>query len=174
MTVSHTSKTTTIWDYTHTDTDNISDPTDKKLYIISNSYADGSGNNQMQDMFRIEVTISPGGDNEDSYDLAGGVVDAFGNTLTFATIKKLILLNTATVSGDDLRLGGLVSGTTGSLITDLFGAVDGGVTVKAGGSVNIEAPLTGYTVTGGSADILAISNDGVNDVTYQLLIGGTR
>jgi len=174
MTISHSSVSQHIWDYRHIDSDSISSPVDKKRFIYTNTYADGSGNNQMQDMVRYEATVGVGEGTEDTYDLAGGVLDAFGNTITFATIKKILLINNSTTSGEDIRLGGPIAGTTGNLITSIFGDVTGGVTVKAGGSVSIEAPLIGYAVTGGSADVLVVSNEGTGSITYQLLIGGTR
>ena len=174
MTVSHTSTSYHIWEYQHTDADSISTPSDIKRFLVANSYTDGSGNNQMQDMVRFEATVSIGEGNEATYDLAGGVLDVFGNTITFATVKKILLINNSTTSGEDIRLGGPVAGTTGNLITSIFGDVTGGATAKAGGVINIEAPLTGYAVTGGSADVLVVSNEGTGDITYQLLIGGTR
>ena len=174
MAVSHESKSYHTWDYQHSDGDNISTPIDNKRYVVPFSYTDGSGDNQMQDMIRVEATVSIGEGNEVTYDLAGGVTDAFGNTITFATIKKIMIYNKATSSGEDLRIGGPTTGTTGALITDLFGDITGGINLRAGGVFSLETPLTGWTVTGGSADVLVISNEGTADITYELLIGGTR
>lgn len=175
MTVEHTSKILTIWDFNHKDTDDISTPSDTKRFIISQDIADGSGDDQMQDMFRVQASVSPGEGNEDTYDLAGGVTDAFGNTLEFATVKRILIYNTATTAGEDLTVGGPTGGTTGALITDVFdGDNDSRVKIRAGGVLDLWTRLTGYTVTGGSADVLVIKNIGVAAITYQLLIGGTR
>src|SRR5690606_13677778 len=129
--------------------------------------------NEAQDQYRIQATVSTR--EEDAYDLAGGVSDVFGNTLTFATIKQILVYNRSTTDGDDLIVGGNGSPTTGALITDLFpGGTDAGIKVLAGGFFVIAAPYTGYAVTGGSADILRIYNDGVGAITYDLIVKGTR
>jgi hypothetical protein len=59
-------------------------------------------------------------------------------------------------------------------MTDLFdGDGDSRVKVKAGGAIHLIAPLTGYTVTGGSADIIIIENIGSGSITYDLIVKGT-
>jgi len=175
MTVSHESVLNLLWQYKHSDGDNLSTPSDNGVFQFQQKFADGSGNNQMQDMYRVQGSVSPGEGNEDTYDLAGGIVDEFGNTITLATLKLLVVVNNATTNGEDITIGGPSGGTTGSLITDLFdGDNDSRIKVKADGFEIIGTRRTGYTVTGGSDDILVITNGGTAAISYDLYVAGTR
>lgn len=175
MTVAYSGQFQIIDKWTHTDNNNISVPTDQQRYIFTKTFTDGSGDDQNQDQFHGQRTVSPGEGNDDLLDLAGVLTDAFGNTLTFATIKKIILINNATTAGEDLRLGGPSAGTTGSLISDLFdGDTGAGLKIRAGYGFALCGGLAGYTVTGGSADILVVTNRGTGNITYDIIIAGTR
>lgn len=174
MTITHSSKFRLIDHYDHQDSNSVDVAKQNLAYEFSVDFADGSGSNQMQDMYTAQRTVSIGEGNEDTLDLAGGLVDRFGNTLTFATIKKLIIVNKATAAGEDLRVGGSGAATTGNLITALFGDAVGGINIKATFGFSLVGGGTGYTITGGSADVLVISNEGTGDITYDIIIGGTR
>jgi len=175
MTVAFSGTFRIIDEWVHTDSNNVSTPADRANYRFFQPYTDGSGDDQMQDQYVNQATVSIGEGNEDQYDLAGGLVDVFGNTLTFATIKKLIIINTSTTAGEDLTIGGPSGGTTGALITDLFdGDSDSRLKIKAGYGFALGGGEAGYTVTGGSADVLVVTNAGTGDITYDIIIAGTR
>ena len=123
----------------------------------------------------------------DQLDLAGGLTDRFGNTLTFAEIKALMVVNrgvvagdaddeTATVtSGEDILVGGVGSNAWASLFN---GDVDAKVLVRSGGALLLCAPYDGYSVSPGTADILEIEHNGSaasgGDISYDIAIWGVQ
>lgn len=149
--------------------------TDKQDFQIDISFTNGDGDNEIDAVFHIQATLPTR--EEHTYDLAGGVTDAFGNTLTFAEVKELTVYNQSTTDGDNLLIGGIGSATTGALLTSIFqGGGDAGSVAKASGHFSISAPLTGFAVTGGSADILSIYNNGTSGggITYDLIVKGVK
>jgi hypothetical protein len=173
MAISHESRLRVIDAWKHRDTDDISTVIDDTQFVFEMSLEDGNGSNQAQDMYRARRSI-PSND-EDILDLAGSLVDKYGNTLTFATIKQITIVNLAGTAGENLLVGGGPGATGGALITDLFdGESDGRIKIQAGGVFLIATPLAGYTVTGGSADLLWIRNDGTDTIEYDIVIKGTR
>ncbi len=169
----HSSKLTIRNKWRNTNANGISTPVDAGDYSKTIALADGDGDNEAQDQFNVHGTVLP--NDDDAYDLAGGVTDEFGDTLTFATIKEIMLVNLATEVGHDLVLGAGGHPTGGALATSIFdGDVGGGNRIKAGGYLVLGAPLTGYAVTGGSADILRVYNAGSVAIEYDLIIKGTR
>lgn len=176
MTVSFSGTFRIIDEWVHSDSNSVSTPKDTTNYRFFQPFTDGSGDDQMQDQYVAQATVSAGVDvKEDSYDLAGGLIDVFGNTLTFATMKKLIIINRSTTAGEDLTIGGPSAGTTGALVTDLFdGDSDSRLKIKAGYGFALGGGEAGYTVTGGSADVLVVTNAGTGDITYDIIIAGTR
>lgn len=153
-------------------TDDISAPVDDTEYPEDFSFANGGGDSEIRYMFRERRTLL--GNSEQAYDLAGGLVDVFGDTLTMTTLKQLVIYNRNTGSGEDLKFGQLASPTSGNLLSEIFdGDTDVRVKIKAGARFDLLAPLTGYTITGGSADVLLVSNEGAAAVTYDIIIKGT-
>jgi hypothetical protein len=174
MAVTHSStlRIDDAWDNTD-NANGVSTTRDKLNHTQKYEFADGSGDNQAQEQYHVSASVSPGGDNVVTYDLAGGVLDVFGNTLTLATVKQIRLINKATTNGEDITFGG-ETGTTGNLFDDFFdGDADSRIKIKAGGEVCVVAPLTGYTITGGTADIIVIENIGTAAITFELVIKGT-
>lgn len=173
MSVSHKSRLFVDDYYTHTNADNISTPTDQKEYQYTLEFANGSGDSQAQDMWRSQRTVLA--NDYDSIDFAGSLTDVFGNTLTFTKIKQILIVSTSTTDGDDIEVGGQHTATGGNLMSELFsGQTDSSIRVKAGGIFLIACPYTGYTVTGGSADVLLVKNVGTNSVTYEIIVKGIR
>lgn len=158
------------WDYRNIDDlgttrDDVSDE-----YKID--WENGTGDNQVNGMYRRVETLLP--NTETALDMAGSLVDVFGQTLTFATIKEIKLVNTGTAAAQIIKFGQLGTPTSGNLLTDIFdGLTTARLKVLAGGMLHLVAPLTGYTVTGGSADVILISNEGAAAVGYEIVIKGT-
>ena len=174
MTVTHSSRIQVIDNWNHQNSSDVSVLSDKKgdtLYDIT--FADGSGTNQAQDLFHDRRTVNS--NEEDNLDLNGALSDAFGNTLSMVTIRQLVFTNNATLSGEDLVIGGPVGPSAGALLTDLFdGDNESRFKVKSGGAAMFVAPIAGYAVTGGSADIIRVFNIGTGPITYDVIIKGTR
>lgn len=174
MTVSHTSRIQVINTWTHENSSDISVISDKKNTILyQKDFTDGTGTNQAQDMFHSRRSVNS--NEEDNLDLNGVLTDVFGNTLTFATIREIAFVNNATSSGEDIVIGGPTGPSAGALLTDLFdGDNESRFKVKSGGMVMFVAPIAGYTVTGGSADIIRVFNIGTGPISYDVIVKGTR
>ncbi len=130
------------------------------------AFADGTGANQADRVFTDRRTL--GASATEDLDLAGVLVDAFGATITFAKIKAIIVkaadANTNDVQVTRPAANGVV----------LFLAASDGLNVKPGGAFVWVAPGTGVTVTGGTGDLLTITNSaGTTAVTYDVVIIGT-
>lgn len=124
----------------------------------STTYVTLSGNSAWWD------TRTLGGTASEDIDLAGGVADVYGRTLTFTTITSLSVFNTGTTGGP-IRIGGATaSGWVGP-----FGTTADFVSVGRGFSY--QQASSGWAVTAGSADILRIATTGVG-TNYNIIITG--
>lgn len=134
---------------------------------LSQAFANGGAANQA--LYIFQDTRSVAASTDDDIDLAGSLSDAFGNTLTFATIKAIIV-SAASTNGGMLELGG--DSSTG--VAGLFGATADYINIAPGGFFVISNPsAAGYAVTATSADILRISNaDSGAAASYNIIIIG--
>ena len=105
--------------------------------------------------------------NED-LDLAGGLLDPLGATLTFVDVVA-ILLRAAAANANLVNMKpATVSGFLGP-----FGDASDVVSVQPGGVALFVAPNAGWPVTAGTGDLLNIANGGsVTPVTYDIIIVG--
>ena len=125
----------------------------------------GTGNNQASKVFADQRSLNA--TTAEDLDLAGGSLpDPVGVALTFATVKAL-LVRSADANVGVLRVGGDAN------FVPLFGAAADFIIVNPGGTLLLVAPLTGYTVTGGSGDIIQVENTGASAATYDIIIIGT-
>lgn len=133
----------------------------------SQSLASGTGAAAADMIWTDERTIVASGN--DDLDLAGVLVGAFGNTLTFAKIKAIMVV-AAEGNTNDVVIGGI--GATG--FVGPFGANTHTIAVKPGGVFVIGHPGTGWTVTASTGDILRIANSSSGtSVTYKIVVIGT-
>lgn len=142
-------------------------PTLKKVQALAN----GTGANQADLLFVDERTVGDGAN--DDLDLAGVLSDAHGQTITFAEIVGLIVVNEAidgTANTTDLTIGGGSNPFVGFLggTTPTIGPIKPGgcFALFAGDAAGIGA------VTASTADILRISNSAGASATYQIAILG--
>lgn len=108
----------------------------------------------------------------DNLDLAGGLVDGLGNTLTFATLKlALVAIVAPDYATKSLRVGPQGQsnpflgawGGTGATVYKAFNVWD----------LTVYSPTTGYTVTAGTGDIFPVYNPSAISVDYTILLVGT-
>lgn len=127
----------------------------------------GTGASQADKIFHDTRTLAPSATED--LDLAGGLTDALGATLTFARIKALIV---AAASGNTNNV--LVGGAAANQFTNWVADVSDKITVRPGGLFVLAAPdATAYAVTGGTGDLLRIGNSaGSTSVTYDIIIIG--
>jgi len=129
--------------------------------------ANGTGLDQADLMFSDQRTLGPS--TSEDLDLAGSLTDAFGNTISFARIKLLALF-AAVANGDNLHVGAASLNQWATL----FGAGTDLLVLRPGGAIIAFAPdATGYTVTAGTGDLLAIDNqDAGGSATYDIILVG--
>lgn len=111
-----------------------------------------------------------GGGATQSFDLAGGVTNSFGATLTFSRVKLMqicpsnSMANPQTVLLRPAHANGFASWQSGT---------NDGQRVFAGGAWAVMAPTTNaYAVTAGTGDLLEIVNESTNAASYFLYIAG--
>jgi hypothetical protein len=136
-------------------------------YTVARPFSTGTGDGQTDLAFTDTRTLSASA--TENLDLAGGLTDALGNTLTFASIKALIVV-AAAGNTNDVVVGGAASNAWAAPFGDATDAVKvppGGVLVLA------DFGATGFAVTAGTGDILKVANGGSGTpVSYDLLIVG--
>jgi hypothetical protein len=134
-------------------------------------WATGTSDGQINLVWSDRIALAASGTT--TLDLAGGLTDAFGHTLTFTVIKLLIVRNRNIVAGDNLKVGPAASNGWVGFWLD---ATDRNL-VKAGiaghpGLLILYEPA-GIAVTGGTGDNLIITELGAaNTLNYDILIAG--
>lgn len=127
---------------------------------------DGSGSGQANKVYLATRTLASAAN--DDLDLAGGLTDPFGVTLTFATIKAIVVRADPANTTELQVRPGASNGFVGP-----FGAAGQHVHVRAGGALVFAAPQTGWTVTAGTGDILRVTNAAGASAIYSIEIVGT-
>lgn len=159
---------TTRWAYKNDDV--ISPVKDTQaLKILAQVWTNGTGPNQTNFMYRARRTVTLATTTDD-IDLAGVLTDVFGDTINFAHIKEIVILNRATVSGEDLLIGGAAANPWNQPFNGSGTAKDdcwaSGIWVRS-------APLSGIPVTAGSSDTLRVTHNGsADDIDYDIVIKG--
>lgn len=136
---------------------------------IKTELTDGTGSGQANSMWLDERTINAS--SNDDLDLAGGLTNVYGETITFTAIKVLLIAIDSPDGTKSVRLGPAnVSngwqgpwGGTGATVYETIH--DWSVKSNKYG---------GWSVTAGTGDILRITNpSGSASVTYRILLIGT-
>lgn len=135
---------------------------------------------------KTEITLTPGtssgnanlifmdtrtlsASSTENLDLAGGLTDPLGATLTFVTVKA-IYVNASSANTNNVVVGGAGSNT----LLGIFSDATDKIIVKPGGVFMWVAPATGATVTASTGDILLVANSSSgSSVTYDIVIIGT-
>lgn len=137
-------------------------------FTSSTTFSNGTGDDQANRAFVDTRTLAASSSEE--LDLAGGLTDAFGNTLTFTKVKALII-TAADANTNQVHVGGAASNG----ITSFCVAANDIMRVMPGGTLAMIAPQNaGYFVVAGTGDLLKIANSaGGTSVTYTIIIIGT-
>lgn len=139
-----------------------------KVDLIKNiAFTSGTGANQIDLLWTDQRTLSAS--TGEDLDLAGSLTDAFGTTLTFASIKVIYVFSAA-ANGDNLLVGGAAT----NAVSTIFSDTSDELVLAPGGTVLITNPsATGYAVTASTADLLRIENsDSGASATYDIIIAG--
>lgn len=148
-----------------TGTADLSVPRDLLNYVFTQELTSGTSSGQVDISFHDTRTLTSG--SSENIDLAGTLTDSFGQTVSFAKVKVLMIRNKSTAR--TLTVGGAASNG----FTSWVGSADDTVKVQPGGVFLLVAPGTGYTVTSNTGDILKIANDAGSTCDYDLIVLGT-
>jgi hypothetical protein len=104
------------------------------------------------------------------FDLAGALTDFFGNTITFAKVKGIVLTHSSSTTATSVSLDGSVT----NAFKTYLGGTNPTVKVNNGYSFALMgSDATGYAVTAGTGDVLRVlNNDGTNTATVSLVVYG--
>jgi hypothetical protein len=138
-------------------------------YQQSLGLGSGTGAGQADKLWMSGARTLAASANED-LDLAGTLVDALGATLTLARVKGIIIA-ASSANTNDVQVGGAAANGFISWV----GSATDKVKVKPGGVFALFAPdATAYPVTGGTADLLRVTNGGAGtSVTYDVIVLGS-
>lgn len=130
------------------------------------TFTNGTAADQANMMFSDDRQIS--GSGSDDLDLAGSLTDAFGTTITFTSIKAIIIKADAD-NGNNLSIGGDATAPFSTLFAD--GSDE--LILAPGGTLCLVNPnANGYAVTATTADILEITNADSSAANYEITIIG--
>jgi hypothetical protein len=132
---------------------------------LTRTITDGTGAGQCNKWYRAYRTLAAGA--ADNLDLAGSLLDPFGNTLTFTGIKYIaIALISASANGTNKL-------TIGNATNPWIGPMGASGTIDVFDALELYHPGTsGWAVTAATGDILKINNGGAASITYCILIAG--
>lgn len=125
----------------------------------------GTGINQAQHVWSDQRVLGSGA--TETLDMSGLLDNAFGVPVAF-TFLRLILVTTSVTSTGLLYIGPNVSN---GLLTPWSGNAADRDRIPPGGLLVKYAPIGGYAVTAGTADLLFATASG-GSVTYQITIVG--
>jgi hypothetical protein len=130
--------------------------------------ANGTDADEADKIFHDRRTLVASDSEE--HDLAGGLTDAFGDVITLARMKVL-LIYADPANVNDVVVGGAAAN---ALVTP-FGDPTDKVKVRPGGLLILVAPdVVAYGITAATADLLKVANGGGGtSVTYDIVIIGT-
>lgn len=128
---------------------------------------DGAGANQANLFWTDQRTLAASA--SENLDLAGGLTDAFGATLTFVRVKGIII-EAAAANTNSVVVGGHGSAAFVNWVSD---ATDKLVVRPNTVFALLSGDATAYAVTATTGDMLTITNSaGGTSVTYKITIIG--
>lgn len=130
----------------------------------SRNLPDGNTSGTNNKLFQRKKTLATA--TNDDFDLAGALVDDFGQPLVFAAVMGILL------KADDANTGNLTFGGATNAFSSAFGAATHTLILQPKGIIALIAGDSGYTVTAGTADILRVGNASGATQAYELTIVG--
>lgn len=131
-----------------------------------NRFTNGNGAKQANMCFADTRTVAAS--NSEDLDLAGGLTSALGDTITFTSVKGIVIHAHAS-NTNDVEIGG-----DSAAFASFFGDASDTIVLKPGCTFAITNPnANGYAVTASTGDILQIANSSSGtSVSYDILIIG--
>lgn len=130
------------------------------------SWADGTGADQANMIWSDTRTLSASA--TENLDLAGGLTNAFGATLTFTKVKAVLIVASA---GNTNSVQVTRPASNG---VPLFMAAGDGIALTPGAAFSAVFPdANGVAVTAATGDLLTLTNSaGSTSVTYTIIVIG--
>lgn len=143
----------------------LSSPLDPLRYAISQVVSDGADANEASMHWHDSRQLLASG--TDDIDLAGGITNAFGATITFARVKSILVRNKGTTAAA-ITVG--PSPTNG--VANFLGTND---RLPAGAWMAMGLfDATGWVITAGSADRIRVTNtSGSLTQEYEIIVIGS-
>ena len=153
---------------TYTGSVDIGSVTQNLGYDATYTLTNGTGADQANMVFSDTRTLTAS--SSENLDLAGGLTDVFGTTITFTKIKGIIV-KAAAANTNNVLVGGAASAQFVNWVSDATDVL----VIRPGGMVALVAPdATAYAVTATTADLLKIANSaGSTSVSYDIILIGT-
>jgi hypothetical protein len=143
-------------------------------YPLVYEWPNGVAADQADMAWHDRRTIAASG--TDDLDLAGGLTDAYGATITFVKIRALLVVADA-ANTNAVILGNATTNAWGGGVATTgppLGHATHTTRVHAGGAVLYLSPDAGFGVTAGSIDVLRVANSGAGtEVIYDIIAVGT-
>lgn len=131
------------------------------------TFAFGTGNQQAKEWWHDKRTLTAGAN--DDLDLAGGLINPFGGTITFTAIKAFVLIIVSHDGTKSVRVG--PQGVANAWQGWHGGVAAGNYNTVFEWFVNIHS-YGGWSITAGTGDILRINNPGAGSLDYEVWILG--
>jgi hypothetical protein len=132
--------------------------------VYSRPVPDGSTSGQANKLFQRKKSLTTA--TNDDFDLAGALVDDFGQALVFSVVMGLIL------KADDANTGNLTLGGATNAWASAFGAATHTLVLQPKGLIVLVPGDAGYAVTAATADILRVGNASGATQAYELTLIG--
>ena len=129
---------------------------------LAKGLAAGTGDNQVNLAWSDRRSLAA---TSEDLDLSGGLTGAFGDTLTFSKVKVIVIRNNDDT--DNLTVGGAAANQFASWVADASDKV----VIAPEGYLVLVAPLDGYAVTAGTADLLKV-DAGAATISYDIAVIG--
>ncbi len=129
---------------------------------------EGTGASRARKVYAVVVTITGG--SSQSYDLSGSLLDEFGNSVVFSSVKVLFVQHQTSSATGLLDLGGnfMIQGTNSPL-----SGTTPELHLRPGYSLFLAGSSSGgYTVTNSTQDTLTLTNNDAASISVRLCIIG--
>lgn len=132
---------------------------------VANSFTDGTAANQANKAFSDKRPLAASA--SETLDLAAGLTDAFGQSITFASVKAMAFIASET------NQGAITIGGGSNAFASFMGSATDSLVLAPGGMIVLTAPDAGYAVTADTGDSIDVTNDdGVNAAEYDVVLIG--
>ncbi len=156
----------------HEDVLALSTLTDAAKLSYSQGLSDGVDQDEADTLWHDQRTLASAASED--LDLLALDSAAFGSAVAFgfAKVKALMLINLATVAGEDLLVGGAGAGGD-AWSAPLDGDPDAKIVVPADSALLLVNRKNGWDVASGVSQMLRVANAGAGSIDYKIAIVGT-